>query len=66
MCLVAAVMQYGGVAQVGERVTMKLRADVFEAEAVLRREEAYFDREGFTGRRKPWLQACPLTASRDR
>lgn len=42
-CLVGGVLEFGGIAQVGERVSAKLRGWLFEA--LLRREIAYFDRE---------------------
>jgi ABC-type multidrug transport system fused ATPase/permease subunit len=41
--LISAIFQYWGIAQVTERVTMKLRSEMFEA--ILRREVGYFDQE---------------------
>ena len=39
----SSVLQFGGSAQVGERVSMKLRSSFFEA--IMRREISFFDNE---------------------
>jgi ATP-binding cassette subfamily B (MDR/TAP) protein 1 len=41
--IVSSTLQYWGVAQVGERVSMRLRSDMFES--LMRREISYFDKE---------------------
>jgi ATP-binding cassette subfamily B (MDR/TAP) protein 1 len=43
VAVVTATLQFWGIAQVAERVTMKLRSDMFEA--ILRREIGFFDKE---------------------